>query len=408
MASDDAVPAPSDISADETMASDIPRAPSPRISGSARTSSLEEVLSGAEDATVESGTQIGEYVIDGFVGSGAFGDVYRGVHPIIGKTAAIKVLKLRFSVDPTMVSRFVSEARAVNQIGHRAIIDIFAFGQLDDGRHYYIMELLEGVPLDGLIREMGRLSVWETFAILEPIGQALDAAHAAGIAHRDLKPDNIFLGREGDGWRPKLLDFGVAKLLGDQGQGHQTATGASVGTPAYMAPEQCLGVGVDHRADIYAFGVVAFQMLTGELPFKADSAFTVMTAHINQPPPKVSETCAEVPVPVSRVVARLLAKRPEDRPASLAEALAAFAEAAEQVGPRPGKGLGWWPWLGLGLVMVAGLAVWGLSRETPPAPLPPIQPTAVVPTAPVSAAPASVAPISAVPASAAPARPIRD
>src|SRR5262245_21529975 len=139
------------------------------------------------DLDLAVGQTVGEYVVDGKLGQGAFGSVFRAVQPLIGKVVAIKVLARRFSVDPEMVSRFIAEARAVNQIRHRNIIDIFSFGQLDDGRHYYVMEYLEGEPLDARIDREGRLSLGDALPILRGIGRALDAAHAKGVAHRDLK-----------------------------------------------------------------------------------------------------------------------------------------------------------------------------------------------------------------------------
>ena len=160
------------------------------------------------------GEVIGEYEIAGKVGQGGFGTVYKAVHPLIGKQVAIKVLARKFSADPEMVSRFIAEARAVNQIRNRYIIDIFSFGQLADHRHYYVMEFLDGEPLDARL-ERGPLELVAALPILRAVGKALDAAHAKGIAHRDLKPENVFLVQGEDDMWPKLLDFGVAKLMGD-------------------------------------------------------------------------------------------------------------------------------------------------------------------------------------------------
>ncbi len=272
---------------------------------------------GSNGGDLAPGERAGEYVVERLIGEGGFGKVFAGVHPVIGKPVAIKVLHLRYSADPDIVSRFVAEARAVNQIGHEGIIDIFAFGSLPDGRQYYVMELLEGRTLRRLIKDRGRLELDETVDLLRQVGGALDAAHAAGVAHRDFKPDNIFLTPRGDRWRVKLLDFGVAKLMSPESNvDHRTATGASVGTPAYMAPEQVVGKNVDHRADIYAFGVVAFHMLTGQLPFAADSAFSIMTAHVNEPPPDPLALVDSLPRGLEQVLGWALAKSPEDRPPS--------------------------------------------------------------------------------------------
>jgi serine/threonine-protein kinase len=196
------------------------------------------------DSDLQPGQQVGEYVVDGKLGEGGFGAVFKGTHPLIGKQVAIKVLNRQFSSNPQMVSRFISEARAVNQIRHRNIIDIFSFGSLADGRQYYVMELLAGVPLDNYLEQRGRLTLAEAIPILRSVARALDAAHAKGIAHRDLKPENIYIAQDDDGTPfPKLLDFGIAKLLsGDAPHQHKTRTGAPMGTPYYMSPESAAGV----------------------------------------------------------------------------------------------------------------------------------------------------------------------
>lgn len=288
------------------------------------------------DLQLEAGAEVGEYVVEGMLGKGAFGSVYRAVHPMIGKLVAIKVLNLKYSADPEMASRFVSEARAVNRIGHEGIVDIFGFGELPDGRKYYVMAALDGVTLYDYLSEHGRISVEETIHILGGVAEALDAAHATGVTHRDLKPGNIFLVRTADeGWRPKLLDFGVAKLMDEETpRAHKTETGAALGTPAYMSPEQCRGRDVDHRSDVYAFGVVAFQMLTGQLPFDSDSVFAIMNGHVFEPPPPPREIVPELSEEVSAAVLWLLEKEPDARPQTLAEAMAAF-RGNEPPPPRP-------------------------------------------------------------------------
>ncbi|MEQ8274780.1 MAG: serine/threonine-protein kinase [Deltaproteobacteria bacterium] len=279
---------------------------------------------------LEPGDVVSDYVVEAQIGAGTFGAVYRGVHRIIEKRAAIKVLSEHYSSDPQIVSRFVSEARAVNKIDHSGIIDIFAFGQLEDGRHYHIMELVDGPTLAELIAENGRFTVDETLELLDPIARALDAAGAAGVAHRDLKPSNVLVPKDEAGrWSAKLLDFGVAKLLDeDHPRWHHTDTGVTMGTPSYMAPEQCTGAQVDHRADIYAFGVVVFQMLTGQLPFPAPNAFMVMARQVNDPAPSPHTVEPSVSEAVGRVVQWMLAKAPDQRPASLAEAMTALADAS--------------------------------------------------------------------------------
>lgn len=228
----------------------------------------DEAFRGA-DTDLRAGEMVGEYQIEGKLGEGGFGAVYRAVHPLIGKTAAIKILHRQFSSNPQMVARFISEARAVNQIRHRGIIDIFSFGTLADGRQYYVMELLSGMTLDAFLKKHGRLTPEIAIPILRGIARALDAAHAGGIAHRDLKPENVFVTFDEDGVAtPKLLDFGIAKLLGET-SGQKTRTGTPMGTPAYMSPEQSRGVNVDTRTDIYSFGVMTHELLTASFPSTA-------------------------------------------------------------------------------------------------------------------------------------------
>ncbi len=279
------------------------------------------------------GTKVGEYEIQHKLGEGGFGAVYRGVHPIIGKPAAIKVLNQQYSSNPQMVSRFIAEARAVNQIRHRNIVDIFSFGKLDDGRQYFVMELLDGLPLDEHLRRSGRLSIDEAMSIIRCVARALNAAHAAGIAHRDLKPENIFVVHDDEGRAgAKLIDFGIAKLLGEGAASHKTRTGAPIGTPYYMSPEQCRGRGVDHRTDIYALGIVVQQLLTGARPFDGDDVMDVLMKQISQPPPRASLVCPDLPAALDDPLLWMLEKDADQRPQTVSAALDALDAA---LGGRP-------------------------------------------------------------------------
>jgi tRNA A-37 threonylcarbamoyl transferase component Bud32 len=293
---------------------------------------------GAADADLRAGEQVGEYVVTAKIGEGGFGSVFRAEHPLIGKQVAIKVLNRQYSADPAMVQRFVAEARAVNQIRHRNIIDIFGFGQLPDGRHYYVMEYLDGQPLDRYVDQRGRLPLAEALAILRGVARALDAAHAKGIAHRDLKPENVFLAfDEQGGVHPKLLDFGIAKLLTNtmpEGSkpSFKTRTGAPIGTPYYMSPEQCRGRDVDHRTDVYAFGCVTYRMLTGIYAFDGPDYMEILIKQINEEPHPPSHLVADLSAAVDAAVSWMLRKDPAERPPSLATAMRALEDAAAAAG----------------------------------------------------------------------------
>jgi serine/threonine protein kinase len=256
------------------------------------------------DAELEPGQRVGEYVISHRLGKGGFGAVYAAQQPVIHKVVAIKVIAWRFASDREMISRFIAEARLVNEIRHHNIIDIFSFGCLPDGRHYYVMELLDGVTLDRRIADRRPLAMDEALTILRGIARALDAAHARGVVHRDLKPDNVFLLRDGTSWFPKLLDFGIAKLLdADTGIEHKTVSGIAVGTPTYMPPEQCRGQRVDHRADVYSLGVLAYRLLTGHLPFVASNAHDLVRMHVEVVPPLASARNPELDAHADRAIA---------------------------------------------------------------------------------------------------------
>ncbi len=272
-------------------------------------------------------TIVGEYEIECVVGRGGFGTVYRAMQPVIGKRVAIKVLSRRYSADDEMVSRFKAEARAVNQIRHRNIIDIFSFGQLSDGRQYYVMEHLEGEPLDQYVAEHGPLSLDQALPILRAVARALDAAHAKGIAHRDLKPENVFLARDDEGGLfPKLLDFGIAKLnASDEAVSHRTHTGVPLGTPYYMSPEQCRGQNVDQRTDLYAFGVLCYRLLTGTFPFEG-TMVDILHQHMYDEPPPPSSKKPELPSAVDAAVAWMMRKDPSQRPRSVIAAVVALQD----------------------------------------------------------------------------------
>jgi serine/threonine protein kinase len=265
---------------------------------------------------VRAGTAIGDYVVDGELGHGGMGVVYSATHPVIGKRAAIKVLKS--SSNPAAVERFIQEARAVNQIGHPNIVDIFDFAQLPDGRRYLVMDLLVGESLRARVKR-GPLPVAESCAVLDEIASALAAAHGKGFAHRDLKPDNVFLSTVGGRLDVKLLDFGLAKLLPTSQITNErvfrTATGVQLGTPDYMSPEQLRAEpDVDHRTDIFALGVVAFEILTGTRPRRLGNDRWDLAST----PGQMIAAIHGVPPELAQLVETMLSPSPEGRPSIIA------------------------------------------------------------------------------------------
>jgi eukaryotic-like serine/threonine-protein kinase len=280
------------------------------------------------------GAQVGEYVVEELLGEGGFGSVYRASHPVIGKTVAIKILHAHYSANPQIVARFVAEARAVNRIRHPNIVDIFGFGQIDDGRRYYVMELLEGIPLDRYLRTSGPVPPEVAIPLMLGLAQALDAAHAAGIAHRDLKPENVFIAvRDRGRAAVKLLDFGIAKLLTDSAPGDvKTRTGTPLGTPQFMSPEQCRGKVVNHRTDIYSLGILIHRVLTGSLPFDSEDPLELLNLQASALSPSMSSVHPSLPPALDEPVFQMLQKDPEDRPESVLAAVDALAEAARRSG----------------------------------------------------------------------------
>lgn len=265
------------------------------------------------------GDRIGLYTLTGReVGSGGFGKVYEATHPQLELRVAIKIQDT-FG-DPRAHERALREAAALARIQHRNVVRIFDAGELGAGRHYLAMELLTGEPLDAVLAG-GLLPRDRMVSILTAIGGALDAIHSRGIVHRDLKPSNVFLCRDDDGEiYPKLIDFGIAKDLSASGDRNLTRTGAVIGTPSYMSPEQCSGEpNLDARSDIYALGLLAYHMLAGKPPFDG-GLIEAAHHHLYSPVPSLREACPDLSPAVDAAFARVLAKQPADRPGAASEA----------------------------------------------------------------------------------------
>ena len=266
------------------------------------------------------------YEVVGWIGHGGMGDVYRGYERALDRTVALKVLPRELSVEPEFVRRFHAEASAAARVVHPHVIQIHFIGE-DAGHHFFAMQYVDGESLAGLLARRGRLGITETLDILEQVLSGLGAAHRQGLIHRDIKPGNILLDRVHQ--RALLADFGLVKSLA--AVDGRTATGVVMGTVDYIAPEQGRGLPVDHRVDLYAVGVLAYQMLSGRLPFSADSPTALIFQHVYEPAPPLAD---DVPPALAAVVAKLMAKSRESRHAS-AEAVLADLQAVRTRRPLP-------------------------------------------------------------------------
>ncbi len=249
------------------------------------------------------------------LGEGGMGEVYAAEHIHIDKRFAIKLLRPEIVSNQEAVTRFQQEARSSSSIKHRNIIAIDDFGKLADGRIYMCMELLDGAALNDLI--MQPQSVERLLNILIQTGHGLAAAHSRNIVHRDMKPENIFVTFQNGEDIPKILDFGIAKVSGNDGQNNLTRTGTIFGTPFYMAPEQALGNPVDARTDIYAMGVIMYEVFAGSLPFQGESFMGILTQHITSEPEPVAQRAAKAnrPLPpgLAEIITRCMQKNPAQR-----------------------------------------------------------------------------------------------
>ena len=267
----------------------------------------------------------GRYKIERIIGKGGMGTVYACRHVVVGKVAAMKVLRVGVENGDGVLQRFVREAQTANILRSRHIVEVSDFGQLPNGAFFVVMELLEGQDLAAAMRKgLGRRELVHVFC---QVSETLQLAHDKGIVHRDLKPDNVFLVQDGgDPLFVKLLDFGIAKIVHGESNGGLTETGVILGTPYYMSPEQARADMVDHRSDIYSLGVMMYRAFTGKLPFVADSTMGVLTRHITEDPQPPSKLAPMDPA-TERLILRCMAKRQGDRFQSMRE----VADALRQI-----------------------------------------------------------------------------
>jgi eukaryotic-like serine/threonine-protein kinase len=273
------------------------------------------------------------YRIESVLGIGSMGIVYVARHLAVGKVVALKVLRQQFVQDAEVTQRFASEATAATAIGNAHIVDTLDFGKLQNGSAYQVMEFLEGQMLSEALRREPRMPLERILHIARQVAVGLGAAHEAGIVHRDLKPDNVFL-VERDQSRDfvKILDFGIAKF--GVGQNDLTHAGAVFGTPNYMAPEQALGKATSAGTDIYALGVILYEMASGAVPFQGESPIAVLTRHATEIPEPLAKRVKGVPPRFQKLVQRCLEKEPADRFPSM-KALIEELDAVSAGAPLP-------------------------------------------------------------------------
>src|SRR3954463_13161737 len=269
----------------------------------------------------------GKYRLDALLAEGGMGAVYRATHVMLGKTVAIKLIRSAIVASPEIVRRFQREARAATALNHPNIVSVYDLGQTPDGTLYIAMEYVDGPSLKALIQSGRPIPVARTIAILRQVASALATAHRHNIVHRDLKPQNIMLAAGHDGSEvAKLVDFGIAKTFDESTQ--LTNTGSALGTPYYMSPEQIDGRNVDARADIYALGIILYEMLVGEVPFADQSTPAVLVKQLRERPVRPSLKNAAVPPALEAIALRCLEKDPEQRYQTADEFAAALSDAA--------------------------------------------------------------------------------
>ncbi len=307
------------------------RAPSGSMPGDARPASSGSFVGRVID---------GKYRIEAPLGKGGMGSVYRARRLLIGDQVALKILQPDWVSDPEMLERFRREAQTAARLKHPNVVTIHDFGRTADGQVYLVMELVEGRNLREVMRGREPLDADFIAEVLEQIGAALDESHRHGIVHRDLKPENILLTEGATDWRVKLLDFGIAHWRDlKPGAATLTQTGAVLGTPRYMSPEQCLGQEIDGRSDVYALGIMLFEMLTGVAPFNSPMPSVLIAQHLYNEPPSLRALNPDIAPAIEQIVLQALSKQREARQPTAGALARQFAAALHRSSPLAAPGL---------------------------------------------------------------------
>src|SRR5579883_3257712 len=280
----------------------------------------------SDDMNALVGKSLGQFRIVERIGAGGMATVFKAYQPVLDRYVAVKVLPDYHARDPVFKERFLREARAAARLDHPNIVQIYSFGE-EDNITYIVMQYVDGGTLKDKLRQSGALSVAESLKFVIQAAEGLGAAHEHGIIHRDVKPANMLLRKDG---HLLLSDFGIVKIL--EGTTNLTRVGTGIGTPQYMSPEQGTGQPVDASSDIYSLGIVFFHCLTGRVPFNADSPLTITVKHLNEPLPVAFLHHAGVPQSIEQVILKMTAKMPGDRYQTTAEVVSELARAASSAG----------------------------------------------------------------------------
>jgi serine/threonine-protein kinase len=308
--------------------------------------------------------RLGQYRLGALIGQGGMGEVYLAEHQMMKRPCAVKIIRPEKAGDPTILARFEREVRLTARLSHWNTIDIFDYGQAEDGTFYYVMEYLPGLSLKQLVVRFGPICSGRTIYLLRQTCEALAEAHGAGLIHRDIKPANIFAAHRGGVYDvAKLLDFGLARPIAATVDRELTNVGSITGSPLFMSPEQALGEEPDERSDIYSLGAVAYYLLTGRPPFEHENAVRLIASHLHETPPALRELAPRVPEDLEQAVTKCLQKNKEDRYQTAEQLLAALSACEASGSWTREQAATWWNEMEGGAPCDAGSSAESAGRD---------------------------------------------